>query len=627
MAKVGLWLRGARGKYAGGVLQKGENGTVVRENTTPANPQAKRQMYQRVAFATATKAMNFLLPVVGQSFEGANSKKVNKRKFIAKNATWLRLLYQQSEDIGDYMETMGYAIQKDQKTLVPNPYIISSGSLPGSSFFKMEKEYNNSDGTHIDFFKEIERKMVGVFTGKTYTASELWRGLFDIKPGQQVTFVAIMTRNEYPLEDGSHPLRYGKLLSKRLVLKRGSGDTITITEETQLSDITSVLYSLVDRSRSDVTFMNYLMGHLTWDPEDTGDLSSYFEIGDFANAGFTFQAAGFIISQYVGRQWMFSNCILTCLTSPSADVSSYPRACFGQLYKDALPSYLKADDSKDSDLYLEQGGDNNSYGDGTPVPTLPSYDLAQLPINQKTWVSMAGNELGMYLNSRLNDGEGILCGLYKNSADDDYIAIYPALSQNEEYIVVNKKGQRTGRTIPYEYEDNTFLVFGNIVRTYGYKVDEIVCEVPQDGENTTPVGFISTQNVFSLDDFDGLEINGDWGHRATLAQMQVGDTLAMFVSGIYTLVKLANHNGTLEYETYVLPCSPAQEDAAMKLDYEQEGSIITMSNTASCATEIINYPFDDFWLGLGQVPLPHDFDQEIRYLEDASVIPMYFAEY
>lgn len=54
MAKVGLWLRGARGKYAGGVLQKGVGGgTIVRENVTPSNPQSDSQINQRMKLVPA----------------------------------------------------------------------------------------------------------------------------------------------------------------------------------------------------------------------------------------------------------------------------------------------------------------------------------------------------------------------------------------------------------------------------------------------------------------------------------------------------------------------------------------------------------------------------------------------
>ena len=71
MAKVGLWLRGARGKYAGGVLQKGvSGGTIVRENVKPANPQSSNQCGQRMKMLPAARFYTLFEEVLSTSFEG-----------------------------------------------------------------------------------------------------------------------------------------------------------------------------------------------------------------------------------------------------------------------------------------------------------------------------------------------------------------------------------------------------------------------------------------------------------------------------------------------------------------------------------------------------------------------------
>lgn len=50
MAKVGLWLKGAKGKLAGTVLSTSRGVTTVRENVTPSNPNTESQTLQRARF-------------------------------------------------------------------------------------------------------------------------------------------------------------------------------------------------------------------------------------------------------------------------------------------------------------------------------------------------------------------------------------------------------------------------------------------------------------------------------------------------------------------------------------------------------------------------------------------------
>lgn len=55
MAKAGFWLRGAKGTFAGAVVQKGSSGTVIREKVDPVNVKSPGQVEQRAAFAVAAK--------------------------------------------------------------------------------------------------------------------------------------------------------------------------------------------------------------------------------------------------------------------------------------------------------------------------------------------------------------------------------------------------------------------------------------------------------------------------------------------------------------------------------------------------------------------------------------------
>ena len=70
MAKVGFWLKGARGKLAGSVLANSPTGPIIRENKVGANPKTKSQAIQRSCFATASKTSVALRAVFESAFDG-----------------------------------------------------------------------------------------------------------------------------------------------------------------------------------------------------------------------------------------------------------------------------------------------------------------------------------------------------------------------------------------------------------------------------------------------------------------------------------------------------------------------------------------------------------------------------
>lgn len=130
MAKVGFWLKGARGKFAGAVLQKGENGTISRENVTPANPRTRKQMIQRTVVKTVSAAGAQMKQLISESFEGLSPKEA-VRQFQRENTTILR--QNLAEDIANGHTgsnlTAFFLPKQVSKVIVPNAYKISEGSL------------------------------------------------------------------------------------------------------------------------------------------------------------------------------------------------------------------------------------------------------------------------------------------------------------------------------------------------------------------------------------------------------------------------------------------------------------------------------------------------------------------
>ena len=83
MAKSGVWLRGARGKFAGSVLQKAAGGaTVVRENVSPSNPKTALQTTQRAKFKLMSQIASALSNVITIPRDGAQSP---RNQFVSLN--------------------------------------------------------------------------------------------------------------------------------------------------------------------------------------------------------------------------------------------------------------------------------------------------------------------------------------------------------------------------------------------------------------------------------------------------------------------------------------------------------------------------------------------------------------
>ncbi|MDT3388372.1 MAG: hypothetical protein LIR46_11520 [Bacteroidota bacterium] len=137
MAKTGFWLNGARGKFAGAVLQKNAYGsTTMREKVNPKNPQTQKQMYQRAIMATVMAAYAAGKEIFNHSFEGITPGAKSQALFMSENAKLLRA--QMIEDINDvYVTVPGIS------TPVPNAYVISKGSMPETSFNELRLIYDS----------------------------------------------------------------------------------------------------------------------------------------------------------------------------------------------------------------------------------------------------------------------------------------------------------------------------------------------------------------------------------------------------------------------------------------------------------------------------------------------------
>lgn len=353
MARAGFWVRGARGKFAGAVLQKGERGTVMRENVVPANPQTIRQMCQRVAFGTSASAAKYMLPVIGIAMEGFANKKVARREFVAMNSKLLRGIAN-NQVVGIYQP--GAYMAKGIKQLIPNPYKMSLGSLKQPSQFI---PVINEDTGLIE-----GRAIETAFTvGDVITAGDIWRRVFGIKPGQQLTRNAIFTLNgdNYCYyHDAEQQIRYSQFFSDRLVLTEDEGETVTLAADTTREELNDALMSIVDTQKSADTIINMFTGCLDITVTGTNiniapiDADAYL-LPSYGQSGeYKLQALGFFVSEWKDNIWCYSTSQLVCV-----DPYNTPAWKYGLSASAAIDTYLRGL-SEYSDQYTQQGGDDDA---------------------------------------------------------------------------------------------------------------------------------------------------------------------------------------------------------------------------------------------------------------------------
>lgn len=183
MAKVGMWLKGARGRLAGNSLSKGANGqTIIREIVTPSNPKTASQCLQRAVFNTATQAASVLAPIVDHSFQGVKYGNNSVNHFLKLNLDKLRASAIR-EITGDGIETANFNT-KGFNFCQPNAYVVSEGSMVFPNYhFAQQLGFASA---RLDISSDIT---LNDLDSETDYAKFL--SYFGLEPGDQLTVVAL----------------------------------------------------------------------------------------------------------------------------------------------------------------------------------------------------------------------------------------------------------------------------------------------------------------------------------------------------------------------------------------------------------------------------------------------------
>lgn len=346
MAKVGFWLRSAKGKLAGATLYQQNGETVMREvNSSPSNPKTTAQTVQRIIMHTVMGAYSMLKEICDHSFEGMKKGQDTMSYFMKQNIQFARekIAQQQSQGVMPY-EMYNYA-PLGKRGFTPNQYQVAMGSLPTIRVTLLDPKFT---------------PILSGFSANTYDNVIKTLGL---QRGDQLTFMTVGNADTVAPAFGVYEFKYARV----------------ILDPTNADGTPASL---------DVPFVK---------EDGTINLPSVRNEGNFV---FSYNAAKQI--EFHFAEWTVQHCIAaTCIASRQGSSGLWLRSTQYLVYAPAEGEVYSLQDCIDAakagvatpvytsnSLYLNNAGSGN--GQEAPISSDPGDEVNDPTI---TSVSVAGNSL------------------------------------------------------------------------------------------------------------------------------------------------------------------------------------------------------------------------------------------
>lgn len=193
------------------------------------NPRTQRQQYQRAIMATAMAAYSRMKAIEDHAFEGAAGKAANQQRFLSANAKVLRSLL--AQNLTEEKVSM-VTVAPKYPTIVPNPYVISEGSLTPQKFLTWKPAANQ--------FEINEAAITAVIGNRTSVEASEILDVLGIYDDLQITFCFISQDSGIPFypgtgEDGTAYARFNFSYA-RLGFKVDSDFNISFGQEDEPRD-------------------------------------------------------------------------------------------------------------------------------------------------------------------------------------------------------------------------------------------------------------------------------------------------------------------------------------------------------------------------------------------------------
>lgn len=405
MAKVGFWLKGARGKLAGSVLANSPSGTIIRENKVGTNPKTWAQAVQRACFATASKTSVALKEVIQSAFDGKKNGEESRLEFVALATKYLKSQYENGSDVVHLLE------KKDTKQ-VPNILQVSKGSL-GDIMLNVSYTQGGHDFLTI---------LAGSAVDSEYIPFSQFRAKYPAaKPGSQLTFV--WGKNIETDVPESFRWKYARLVINPNIKDTdafidintpGIPATAIVTSKTEGFDVTD---------DGDITLDDFPAITLT-----SGENDTTMSFNNDAN----YNGQALIISNYENGEWIHTNSYTACKESynNTTAIESYMNiaksaAASSEYYteqaepvdegsvsydslNDALQGIIRSQGYQPKTLNLES---SNTYG------PIPEGNTVEITLNENVGVSALSNTI------KVLNGETTVSGVWIRRINSDMVAI------------------------------------------------------------------------------------------------------------------------------------------------------------------------------------------------------------
>lgn len=330
-----------------------------------ANPQSAAQMLQRVVFATVTQAADKMLPIIGISQQGITNETESRRRWISQNVKKLRDAARRMQQGGAVEAAFA---PKGNTQLIPNSYQMSKGSL--ALVLALVPKTTAADGASFAASSFDEVGELATVPFGTYTALALWRLIFGLEAGDQLTFPQIYGEGVAQALTGAGGVYLDKTLytdfcAPRIVLKTAVSDDsgLEITSTTPGNEIVEEMMKAVDAENTWYE-VDEILGMLGFDPSDGNgmvvDLPVAYDEVFAINNDDPLRAIGCIRSHKdpSTRQWQYSTSNLVCVWEDDdrgLALSDY----FGFTLANAIDTYKKNVILDSDGNFLQRGTDDN----------------------------------------------------------------------------------------------------------------------------------------------------------------------------------------------------------------------------------------------------------------------------
>lgn len=349
MAKGNLILGTASGKLGDTVMYRKDGQQLSRVRVRKiGNPKTEAQAVNRALLNTLSTAYAYMKGIVDHSFQGLVKPVENQRKFAKLNQGIARETGSVAVDGTD----TGYNFNfKGESLLRPNRYAISRGTMPSVEVFNIA-----AAGSLIAGFQLNQALTALLDTTTTYAQ---FAAAIGVPVGTQLTFCIISddTFTGTPSESNM-PKSYGNFHFARIILSDdgGNGDVSMFVSDG--GDITINPNYANSKNSGALKFKRL------------GETSLRIEV---ENQSYPL-AMGVIVSNYSSRMWLRSNTDMVV-------AEGYEDS---NTMSEVYMSYMQAEETPTSDLYLNQGEGTKSEN---PAPAsvlgvlVNDGDLDILPVS------------------------------------------------------------------------------------------------------------------------------------------------------------------------------------------------------------------------------------------------------